>query len=185
VAILYNTTQWIIKENNLRQQTYKAKNIWLLLPIFGTLIFVLLYFFATFFYPGGSQVDRNSIGFSWINNYWCNLLNETAINGQPNTAKPIALTGMFILCFTLPFFWFVFPTQINISKTLKLLIQVSGILAMTVAFFFIYTFKPQPNNKSCFIAWGISNNWNFYSTLQKQVVWAFCIWTFQCFTCTT
>jgi hypothetical protein len=119
----------------LKQQPYKAKNIWLLLPISGTLIFVLLYFFAAFFYPGGSQVDRNSIGFSWINNYWCNLLNETAINGQPNTAKPIALTGMFILCFTLSFFWFIFPTQIKISKTLKLTIQVSGILAMTVAFF--------------------------------------------------
>jgi hypothetical protein len=119
----------------LKQQPYKAKNIWLLLPISGTLIFVLLYFFAAFFYPGGSQVDRKSIGFSWINNYWCNLLNETAINGQPNTAKPIALTGMFILCFTLSFFWFIFPTQIKISKTLKLIIQVSGILAMTVAFF--------------------------------------------------
>jgi hypothetical protein len=119
----------------LTQQTDKAKNIWLLTPILGVLIFVLFYFFATRFYPGGSQVDRNSIGFSWTNNYWCNLLNETAINGQLNPAKPIALTGMFILCATLSFFWFIFPTQINISKNLKRTIQVSGILAMTVAFF--------------------------------------------------
>jgi hypothetical protein len=119
----------------LTQRTHKAKNIWLLTPIFGTLIFVLLYFFAAVFYPGGSPVNKNSIGFSWTNNYWCNLLNETAINGQPNPAKPVALTGMFVLCFTLSFFWFIFPKQINISKNLKLIIQVSGILAMTVAFF--------------------------------------------------
>jgi hypothetical protein len=86
-------------------------------------------------YPGGSQVDKNSIGFSWTNNYWCNLLNDNAINGQPNPAKPIALTGMFVLSLTLSFFWYIFPRQINISKNLKLTIQVSGILAMTVAFF--------------------------------------------------
>jgi hypothetical protein len=119
----------------LRQRTDKVKNIWLLTPILGTLIFVSLYFFATLVYPGGSQVNKNSIGFSWANNYWCNLLNDIAINGQPNPAKPIALTGMFILCCTLSFFWFIFPKQIIISKNLKLTIQVAGILAMTVAFF--------------------------------------------------
>ena len=112
----------------------KARNLWLLTPIFGTLLFVILYCVATLFYPGGSQVDKSSIGFSWTNNYWCNLLNETAINGQPNPAKPIALTGMFVLCLTLSFFWFIFPRQINTSKNLKLSIQVPGILAMTVAF---------------------------------------------------
>lgn len=117
------------------RQFDKSKNILLLTPIFGALFFVVLYFVATQFYPGGSQVDKNSVGFSWKNNYWCNLLNETAINGQPNLAKPIALTGMFVLCLALSFFWFIFPRQINLSKTLKVTIQVSGIFAMTVAFF--------------------------------------------------
>lgn len=112
----------------------KEKNIWLLVPIFGTLIFVLLYFFAAYLYPGGSQVDKNSIGFSWTNNYWCNLLNDKAINGQVNPSKPIALFGMFVLCLTLALFWTIFPRQIIISKTLKRVIQVSGILAMIIAF---------------------------------------------------
>ncbi len=106
-----------------------------MIPIFGTVIFLLLYIIATLLYPGGSQVDKNSIGFSWINNYWCNLLNENGINGQFNPAKPVALTGMFILCLTLTFFWFIFPKQINVDKFLKLIIQISGALAMTVAFF--------------------------------------------------
>ena len=94
-----------------------------------------LYIVATLFYPGGSQADKNSIGFSWINNYWCNLLNENAINGQYNPAKPIAMTGMFVLCLTLSFFWFFFPRQINLGKFAKLAIQISGTLAMTIAFF--------------------------------------------------
>jgi hypothetical protein len=111
------------------------KKIWVLTPTFGTVIFVVLYIVATLFYPGGSQKDKNSIGFSWTNNYWCNLLNENAINGQRNAAKPMAMAGMLILCLALSFFWFHFPRYINIGKFAKLTIQISGILAMAIAFF--------------------------------------------------
>jgi hypothetical protein len=113
----------------------KQKTILLLTPIFGTIIFVILYVVATVFYPGGSQVDKNSIGFSWTNNYWCNLLSENAINGQHNPAKPIAITGMFVLCLTLIFFWVLFPRYLYIGKTTKLVIQISGTIAMIIAFF--------------------------------------------------
>lgn len=119
----------------MKQQNDKTKNILVLTPIFGTIIFVVLYFVATLLYPGGSQVDKNSIGFSWANNYWCNLLNENAINGQNNPAKPIAMAGMFVLCLTLSFFWFLFPKSIILDRKLKLAIQISGTLAMTIAFF--------------------------------------------------
>ena len=111
------------------------KNVWFLTPVFGTIIFIFLYILATQFYPGGSQIDQNSIGFSWINNYWCNLLNETAINGKINSARPIALTGMIILCFTLSTFWFLFPRNLNIRKSTKNIIQLSGILSMIIAMF--------------------------------------------------
>ncbi len=119
----------------MTQQTDKAKSILVLTPILGSVIFVVLYCIATLLYPGGSQVDKNSIGFSWTNNYWCNLLNENAINGQHNPAKPVAMTGMFVLCLTLSFFWFLFPRHINLDRKLKLAIQISGTIAMTIAFF--------------------------------------------------
>ncbi|MGN6495490.1 MAG: hypothetical protein ACTHLE_26110 [Agriterribacter sp.] len=124
-----------LNTNNLKQQNDKVRSIWLLTPIYGTIVFVVLYFVATLLYPGGSQVDKNSIGFSWTNNYWCNLLNEYAINGQPNPAKPIAITGMFVLCLTIAFFWFLFPERLNLEKKLTLTIQISGTLAMTIACF--------------------------------------------------
>lgn len=130
-----NLLQTTFNNKTLTPQLNNRKNIWVLTPLFGTILFIVLYVFATLVYPGGSQVDKNSIGFSWTNNYWCNLLNENAMNGQHNPAKPIAMTGMFVLCLTLIFFWFLFPRHINIKKTAKLVIQVSGTLAMTIAFF--------------------------------------------------
>lgn len=105
------------------------------MPVFGITVFVVLYIVATILYPGGSQADKNSVGFSWINNYWCNLLNENAINGQHNTAKPVAITGMFVLFLTLALFWFLFPKYIILRTKLKLTIQASGTIAMAIAFF--------------------------------------------------
>jgi hypothetical protein len=110
----------------------KPKIILLLLPFLGSVLFVLLYFISTLFYPGGSRVDKNSAGFSWTNNYWCNLLSENAINGQPNSARTIAMTGMFVICLALSFFWLVSSTYMTISKRLKLVIQISGSFAMIV-----------------------------------------------------
>ena len=121
-------------------QIKKVNRFWVLLPTFGTLIFVILYIIATFLYPGGSQVDKNSIGFSWINNYWCNLLNENAINGQPNSARFIALLGMFVLCLTLSSFWLLFPSYTNFKNWGKLIIQISGIIAMAIGMFLFTKF---------------------------------------------
>lgn len=112
----------------------QLKTNFILTPLIGTIIFIVLYFIATLYYPGGSQVDKNSIGFSWINNYWCNLLNQNAMNGQHNPAKPIAMGAMFTLCLSLSFFWIVFPYQLKTGKNPKYLIQISGTLSMLVAF---------------------------------------------------
>ncbi len=111
------------------------RNIWVLTPLFGTLLYVVLYFIATLFYPGGSQFDKNSKGFSWTQNYWCNLLNENAINGQHNPARPIALTAMLVLSLTLILFWYIFPVRTEFKKTTRLIIQISGIAAMIIGMF--------------------------------------------------
>ena len=113
----------------------KSQNIWVLIPLFGTLLFICLYFFATLFYPGGSQVDKNSKGFSWTNNYWCNLLNENAMNEQHNSARPLAMAAMFVLCLTLAIFWYIFPKITDLKKSSRLIIQISGGLAMAIGMF--------------------------------------------------
>lgn len=119
----------------MKKTKIQKKSIWVLTPFFGILIFTFLYFLATIFYPGGSQPDKNSNGFSWAQNYWCNLLNENAINGQPNPARSIAIPAMFILCMALIIFWYIFPRQIDMKKGGKLTIQISGFVSMVVGMF--------------------------------------------------
>ena len=114
---------------------FRTYRMWVLAPLYGILIFACLYIVATFFYPGGSQVDNNSKGFSWVNNYWCNLLNEYAINGAPNPARPVALTAMCILCAALSFFWYLFPRYYFPNKVNRFVVQLSGILSMAIAIF--------------------------------------------------
>ena len=119
----------------MTKTTIKSQNIFVLTPLFGALLFICLYFVATLFYPGGSQVDINSKGFSWTNNYWCNLLNENAMDGQHNSARPLAILAMFVLCLTLAIFWYIFPKQADLKKSNQLTIQISGVLAMTIGMF--------------------------------------------------
>lgn len=127
------------KHSKLTNHT-NIKCFWILTPIIGTGLFALLYFIATLYYPGGSQFDKNAIGFSWTNNYWCNLLNDKAINGQTNSAQPVALTAMFLLCLTLTFFWLQFPKYTNLARGYKWTIQICGTLAMIIGFFLFTKF---------------------------------------------
>lgn len=107
----------------------------LLLPVAGIIIFVCLYVIAATLYPGGSQADKNAEVFSWLNNYWCNLLNEYAMNGKPNTARQVAFAGMCVLCLSLITFWILFPLYAGFTKRGRLIMQFSGSFAMTIGFF--------------------------------------------------
>jgi hypothetical protein len=105
-----------------------------LVPVFGSILFIILYIIAALLYPGGSGTDKTAIGYSWTNNYWCNLLNDDAINGEPNTAKPVAIAGMFILGLALSVFWILFPSVTQLKKYHRLLIQISGTVGMITSF---------------------------------------------------
>jgi len=52
---------------------------------------------ATLRYPGGSQVDKASVGYDWKNNYISNLFGERAVNGAANSARFWAVGGMIFL----------------------------------------------------------------------------------------
>lgn len=105
------------------------------------MIYVVLYIIATRYYPGGSQADKNSIGYSWANNYWCNLLYEKGINGKPNAAQPIAMTAMAILCISVSLFWVQFPRFTSLNKSARITIQLSGSMAMAVGFLLFTNFN--------------------------------------------
>ena len=96
----------------------------------GILVFGVLYVYASFLYPGGSQEDLTSIGFDWVHNYWCNLMNEQALNGQVNAARPFALLALFLLCIGLALFFIRFARKMATSRFWKPMIKYFGVLAM-------------------------------------------------------
>jgi hypothetical protein len=53
----------------------------------------ILIFIATLLYPGGSILDKNSIGFHWSKNFLSNLFGRNAVNGSPNPGWIWALIG--------------------------------------------------------------------------------------------
>lgn len=107
----------------------RFNNTWILTPLFGTIVFVaLFYILATFLYPGGSEFDKQAKGFSWLHNYWCNLLNEKSINGEVNTARLVAISAFIVLGLTLLSFWSIYPAQMGFKKKSRMLIQGTGLL---------------------------------------------------------
>jgi hypothetical protein len=54
----------------------------------------ILIVIATLDYPGGSLVDKNSIGFSWSKNFLSNLFAPKAINSSENPGRIWAIIGM-------------------------------------------------------------------------------------------
>jgi hypothetical protein len=118
----------------LTTQTNRSKRLGLLIPIFGNFLFIILYIIAALLYPGGSLADKTSIGYNWTENYWCNLLYDKAINGQANTAKPVAVAAMLVLCISLSVFWIVFPALSQLKIYHRLIIQIAGTVSMITAF---------------------------------------------------
>jgi len=57
-------------------------------------ISVILTVIATFVYPGGSFLDKDSTGFDWTKNFISNLFAAKAINGLDNTSRIWAIIGM-------------------------------------------------------------------------------------------
>ncbi len=104
-------------------------------PIIGIVGFMGLYFYAATLYPGGSQANANSIGYDWVHNYWCNLLNINTTNGLPNPARPVAISAMIILCVSLLFFFIQFANKVVQHKNWQKTILFGGSFSMLFAVF--------------------------------------------------
>lgn len=111
------------------------KNIPLLLPTIGIVIFIGLFIYTASLYPGGSQLDPESVGFDWQRNYWCNLMSEEALNGEINPARPVALTAMVLLCVSMAYFFFLFAEYYEQHLKWRRAIKISGITGMLSAIF--------------------------------------------------
>ncbi|MBT8302025.1 MAG: hypothetical protein KJO63_11870 [Maribacter sp.] len=107
----------------------------LLLPLIGMLLFVLFYILAALKYPGGSWMMPHQDGFSFWNNYLCDLLDYNAINGELNTARYFARTSLIVLCLSLVVLWYYLPNLFK-GKNININIMwLSGIAALVATSF--------------------------------------------------
>ncbi len=114
--------------------TYK-KPIGLLIPILGMLLFVFFYFKAAFLYPGGSQFSPTAEGFSFLNNYLCDLLDRTTVYGAPNPSNRPARLALFLLCSCLTVLWYYLPKLFKRKGLHLAVVRVAGISSMVITLF--------------------------------------------------
>jgi hypothetical protein len=80
--------------------------------LLGIIIAITLLLIAVWHYPGGSQVDKNSVGYSWRDNYISNLFGEKAVNGAHNASRFWAIGGMIFLSAGFALFFVDFSNRI-------------------------------------------------------------------------
>lgn len=97
------------------------------------LVGIILFYIATLHYPGGSNWNKNSIGFDWRYNYITNLFNPIAVNGDSNGSVPWAIVAMAFLCTGFALFFADTAQKINVPTSSNI-IKWGGTLSMLFAF---------------------------------------------------
>jgi hypothetical protein len=97
-----------------------------LAPAAGVLAFFSLYAVAALLYPGGSYDDRAQQGFSFVHNYFCDLLAPIALNGVPNRGRGFGLVAMALIVPTLALFWHAVVALYPNQRAHRLITRVAG-----------------------------------------------------------
>ena len=106
----------------------------------GFLLFLVFYVLAAKKFPGGTYANPRQKGFSFSENYLCDLLDDITYLLEDNPARLYARFALGFLCLGILLFWFHFPKLFE-RKTKRIeIMRISGILAMLVTAFL------QPNN---------------------------------------
>jgi hypothetical protein len=103
-----------------------------LVPVGAVSGFVVLYAVAAWLYPGGSSAHPAQTGFSFFENYWCDLLDATAYGGRPNPARPVALTATVVLSAGLSVLWWAVPALFPGASRRAALVRVAGVASAAI-----------------------------------------------------
>lgn len=106
-----------------------------LLPLAGMVLFVLFYLIAADRYPGGSWAYPARDGFSWRDNYLCDLLDTLAVNGQLNPGRHWARAALGVLCGGLLLLWCQLPDLMDASPFLRWVVRLSSAAAFGTTVF--------------------------------------------------
>jgi len=102
------------------------------IPTICVVLFILLFIYCSFLYPGSSQHDINSEGFSWQHNYWCDIMDIQTYDQRDNPARIWGIIATLILCIGTGWLFYQFPSQFGTTNTEKWLVSGFGIASMLV-----------------------------------------------------
>jgi len=103
------------------------------IPVAGIAGFIALYLYAASMYPGGTQSNHGTHGYSHLSNYWCDLLDGTAYSGDVNRGRPFAVLATIILPLSLVPLWLQVPVLLRDRAKSGRFVQVVGSTAMVVS----------------------------------------------------
>ena len=110
------------------KQILKKHSVLICLVI--SMMFIVI---ASLFYPGGSLVDKNAIGFDWSKNFLSNLFAPKALNGSENPGRIWALIGMAFLAVGYGIFFINMSKKIA-SKQWAIILKCIGIANIILIF---------------------------------------------------
>ena len=96
-------------------------------------ISVVFLVIATLLYPGGSILNKNSVGFDWTKNFFSNLFLAKALNGTANPSRIWALVGMVFNSVGYGLF-FIHTSRKILQKHTALVLKSIGIINMLFTF---------------------------------------------------
>lgn len=96
-------------------------------PIASVALFVGLYVVAAASYPGGTRAEPSRVGFSFADNYWCDVLDTTTYGGRPNPAAPIALGATVVLALGLAVLWWLAPALFPAARVRAFVVRGAGV----------------------------------------------------------
>lgn len=101
-------------------------------------LYLIVFTIAALNYPGGSENVPTAIGYSFSNNFLCDVMNPTTHGGLINPARALATGSHLILSFTMIAFFYILPEIFFWTNQNTRIIRVMGMLTMIV-FVFMFT----------------------------------------------
>jgi hypothetical protein len=85
---------------------------------------------AMHLYPGGTELDRHSVGHSFWFNLVCDLTGNRALNGAANAGRGYARAALAAFAVGLAAFWLILPAEFPERRALALVVRVGGALSV-------------------------------------------------------
>jgi hypothetical protein len=96
-------------------------------PILAVGAFVASYVVAAVLYPGGTYEDPTRRTYSFLHNYFCDLLDAQTKAGRMNPARPVAIAGTVVLCAGLSVLWWNVPRLFPSARRRATLVRGAGL----------------------------------------------------------